>query len=367
MGKVIYGDALETLKTLPDESVQCVVTSPPYYGMRDYGFAGQIGLEPTLAEYLAKIVAVFSEIHRILRPDGTLWVNIGDGYFGDSPVREMSSEAFSKEWDKTQTRSRGGRRRSARREGSLKAKDLLGLPWRIAFALQDSGWWLRSDIIWAKPNPMPESVSDRPTKSHEYLFLLSRSSKYFYDAEAIMEPVTESSMVRLSQATFDTQTGGPKDPRNSGDGNQNRSARRALENMRRKVGPNSHEKVDRVPRSRKPFPEESRSVAAERLGSYPGWRKDGRPIMRNKRSVWTISTTPYPGAHFATFPEALVTPCILAGSRPGDVVLDPFAGSGTTLAVAVKLGRDYIGIEGKKEYIELIEKRLSGTTQGMAI
>ncbi len=403
MGKVINGDALETLKTLAAESVQCVVTSPPYWRMRDYGFDGQIGLEETLEEYLQNITAVFSEVKRVLRKDGTLWLNIGDGYFGDSPVRKMSEEAFSPEWDPKQTRSRGGLRRSARKEGALKPKDLILLPARVALALQADGWWIRSDNIWSKPNPMPDSAKDRPTRSHEYLYLLAKARHYYYDAAAIMEKAVSG-----NEARWDNGEGGHCGGiSHAGQGSSTRKFRTPLpanwdtepgdhgkfiQDGHRRVGPNSREVVDRVPRSRKPHPERSKSSAGERFGRFPGWRncevaKVAPPhkrsewehlrsdpgveyvavMMRNKRTVWEIATNPYPDAHFATFPENLVRPCILAGTKPGQVVLDPFAGSGTTLAVAVQLGRDYIGIEGKKEYIQLIEKRLAGTTQGMAI
>ncbi len=369
MGRVIEGDALEVLKTLEGGSVQCAITSPPYWRLRDYGFASQLGMEETLSEYLERLVETFREVRRVLRPDGTLWLNMGDAYSAGGNGGGGSFQETNPARVIGKTRAPQG----------LKPKDLIGLPWRVAFALQEDGWWLRSDIIWAKPNPMPESVNDRPTKSHEYLFLLSRSSQYFYNAEAIMERAISS-----DEAIWDNGENGLSGGKSyAGKGSSTRKFRQPApagwdsegdghhgsihRDGRRQAGKNSRENVDRVPRSRKPFPEESRSSASERLGSYPGWRKDGRPIMRNKRTVWNIATEPYPGAHFATFPEALVTPCILAGSHPGDLVLDPFAGSGTTLAVAVKFGRDYIGIEGKPEYIELIQKRLSETTQGMPI
>lgn len=287
-------------KELPiaSSTVQTIVTSPPYFGLRDYGVSGQIGLEKTPAEYVAQIVAVMRECWRVLKDDGTLWLNLGDSY-ATNPGNGRGGEGVD-----------GGiphRSGIDKTRMGLKPKDLIGIPWRVAFALQDDGWYLRTDIIWHKPNPMPESVTDRPTKAHEYIFLLTKSQRYYYDAEAVAEPKTEGTRL---------------DPR----GNENGTRR------------------DR---------------------NYPGARSNGGTNLggsdgnRNRRTVWTVATQPYSGAHFATYPEKLVEPCILAGSRPGDLVLDPFNGSGTTGRVAVRLGRRYVGTELNAEYIKLNPQRLT--------
>lgn len=296
---ILHGDCLTQLKTLPDASVQCCVTSPPYWGLRDYGVDGQIGLESTPDAYVQKMVEVFREVKRVLRDDGTCWLNLGDSYSG-SGKGCMGDGTPSDRGSAKQGTNRG----TAvgvfpETESGLKPKDLVGIPWRVAFALQADGWYLRSDIIWHKPNPMPESVTDRPTKSHEYIFLLTKSERYFYDHEAIQEAAAIGA--RLFNGGHDVgkdrQDNGRNDPTNI--------------------------------------------------------------TSRNKRTVWTVATQPYPEAHFATFPPKLIEPCILAGSRPGDVVLDPFAGAGTTLYVAKELGRQFIGIELNPNYIGLIEKRLA--------
>jgi site-specific DNA-methyltransferase (adenine-specific) len=302
------GDCRAVLASLPDQSVQCVVTSPPYWGLRDYGVDGQIGLESTPAAFVAEMVAVFREVRRVLRDDGTLWLNLGDAYSssGKGAVGSFDSErpgwelVRGKRTERGQGRWGGGNIDCA----GLPAKNLLGMPWRVAFALQDDGWILRSDIVWAKPNPMPESVSDRPTKSHEYIFLFAKSARYFYDAEAIKEDVT-----------------GNAHPRGNG------------QNPKRMIAP------DGV-RSNATF------AAAELVSS------------RSKRTVWTVATNPYSEAHFATFPPKLIEPCVLAGCPAGGVVLDPFAGAGTTLLVAKNLGRAAVGIELSPIYCELIVNRL---------
>jgi DNA modification methylase len=304
------GDCVQSLKQLADESVQCCVTSPPYFGLRDYGHNGQIGLEATPDEYVAKIMEVFREVRRVLRKDGTLWLNLGDSY---ASFRDGKAVPDSTRGDDTGTLvpkgSAKNRMASTFRGTAIKHKDLIGIPWRVAFALQADGWYLRQDIIWHKPNPMPESVQDRCTKAHEYVFLLSRSEKYFYDNEAIAEPVAESSVKRLTQPNIENQLGS-----------------------------------DRVP------------------GKTNGPMKAvGNCESRNRRTVWTINTQPFKGAHFATFPVELPRLCILAGSKAGDVVLDPFGGSGTTGQVALELGRSAILCELNPEYGELIRQRCNTT------
>jgi DNA modification methylase len=305
--QLIQGDCMDVLPTLEAESVQCIVTSPPYYGLRDYGVDGQFGLEQSPEEYIEKMVAVFREVKRVLRNDGTLWLNMGDSYAGTPPgTRGKNAQGiggdglYKRYWDRQLSH---GEDKNAiyKIPHGLKPKDLIGMPWRLAFALQADGWWLRSDIIWHKPNPMPESVRDRPTKSHEYIFLLTKSAKYYYDAEAVREPSTELPS-----------------------GNINRK--------------NNHQ------------------VDHSNFGTSIPYKPNG--TGRNRRTVWTIPTAPYKGAHFATFPPALVEPCILAGSKPGDMILDPFCGSGTTLEVAVHFGRNGIGIELSPEYIELARERI---------
>ena len=275
--EIRQGDAIERLREMEPESVHCCVTSPPYWGLRNYGVDGAYGVEPTLDEYIAQMVEVFREVRRVLRKDGTLWLNLGDAHTASPKGSLNGQDKSGLTSTKTQEHSPVG---VHKRGNGLKPKDLIGLPWRVAFALQADGWWLRSDIVWAKPNPMPESVRDRPTRAHEYVFLLSKSAKYFYDADAVREPMAESSIARISQESFWKQTGGEKDHRNGV--NPHRSARGALENLAR-----------RTP---------------------AGWNVNHDESGANKRTVWSIATQPYKGAHFATFPEKLVEPCILAGT-----------------------------------------------------
>jgi DNA modification methylase len=313
------GDCRKLLKRLPDRCVQTCITSPPYYGLRDYGHKGQIGLERTPELYVAQLVKVFREVLRVLKDDGTLWLNLGDSYAGSrSGPQGESGEMADREVAKhramqSMTKGKGGDPKNPRkgvgfndapnrmRSNGLKHKDLIGIPWRTAFALQADGWYLRSDIIWHKPNPMPESVVDRPTKSHEYMFLLSKSERYYYDAASIAEATSWKGQGRTDIGPIDTAM--PGAPKHRG--------LRAL---------------DRDP-----------------------------PEFRNKRSVWTVATTPFPGAHFATFPTELIEPCVLAGARPGDLVLDPFFGTGTTGEVAEKHERRWIGFD--LGYAELAKER----------
>ncbi len=268
---ILKGDALNVLRTLPSASIQCVVTSPPYWGLRDYNIEGQIGLEPTLPQFINRLVAIFNEVKRVLKDDGLLWLNIGDSYTSGNrgwraPDKKNPARAMNVRPDTPE---------------GLKPKDLIGVPWRLAFALQQDGWYLRSDIIWNKPNAMPESVKDRPTRAHEYIFLMSKSEKYYYNYESIMEI-----------------NGGSR---------------------------------------------------------------------RNRRTVWDICTQPFPEAHFATFPPELVDPCVLAGSKPGDYVLDPFFGSGTIGMVCQKRQRKYIGIELHPDYFLMAVNRLSANERQMEL
>lgn len=269
-GEIHIGDALDILRTFDDETIQAVVTSPPYWGLRDYGIEGQIGAERTIDEYISALVGIFREVRRVLKADGVLWLNVGDGYTSGGRKWRDSDKKLA---------ARGMAYRPDTPEG-MKPKDLIGVPWMLAFALRADGWYLRTDIVWNKPNGNPESVRDRPTRSHEFIFMLSKSERYFYDVEATMEP-----------------------------------------------------------------------------------SDDGRK-MRRKRSVWNVNTEPFKGAHFACFPRKLVEPCIKATTKPGDVVLDPFFGSGTVGQVAATLGRNFQGIELNEQYVDIARERLESNPQG---
>jgi DNA modification methylase len=302
MDTIYQGDATDILKSLPEKSVQTCVTSPPYFGLRDYGVQGQIGLEETPEAYTQKLVVLFREVRRVLRDDGTLWLNLGDSYNGSGKGRNADGSHQEGGKQGTNAGTVVGRLNKTDFNG-LKPKDLIGIPWRVAFALQADGWYLRQDIIWHKPNPMPESVTDRCTTSHEYIFLLSKSPAYYYDHEAVKEPAITPIDTKAAQS-FKAPNG----------------------KARVNYGTNAD-----------------------------NWEPDGK---RNKRSIWTVTTKPYKGAHFATFPPDLIKPCILAGAPEGGIVLDPFMGSGTTAAVAKSLGRHYIGCELNPAYIALAEERL---------
>jgi DNA modification methylase len=283
---VLHGDCRRLLPMLPAASVHCIITSPPYFGLRDYGHLDQIGVEPTPAAYVARLVEVMRECRRVLRDDGTLWLVIDDSYS---------------------------------RVGGLKAKNLIGIPWRVAFALQDDGWYLRQDIVWSKSTCMPESAKDRCTRSHEYVFLLSKRPRYYFDQEAIRTPHAET--------------------------NRPQSEKRRLQRMGREVA-----SVDGVGQSSK--------------GIDDGWVAPTHvmrtnPAGANKRSVWTVATQPFKGAHFAVFPEKLIEPCILAGCPPGGIVLDPFAGAGTIGVVAERLGRRAVLIELTPGYVAIIRQRIA--------
>jgi DNA modification methylase len=338
--RVLIGDCIESMRTLQDQSVNTCVTSPPYYGLQDYGMAGQIGLEETPAEFIERLVEVFREVRRVLRNDGTVWVNMGDTYAsiaggyapgGSAGKHDMVSQA-----------TRGAVLRGTRRSppGGLKQKDLMGIPWRLAFALQDDGWYLRQDIIWHKPNPMPESTRDRCTKSHEYLFLLSKSPRYYYDQDAIREPVALSSITRMAQ-DLEQQRGSDRVPGKSN------GPMKAVRSKR-----DSFKRDDS--KREQPIPGQS-------LGTHRPEREESAwPLdTRNKRSVWTVPTQGFKGAHFATFPPDLIRPCILAGAPLGGIVLDPFGGAGTTAVVAMQEGRKSILCELNPEYAAMAERRIA--------
>lgn len=325
------GDALDVLRTLPADSVQCCVTSPPYWGLRDYGVDGQIGLEPTLQEFLARLVAVFAEVRRVLRPDGVCWVNMGDCYVQGGRGGVGNNSQLSGARHNASESRKAIAKLSRIRVGDLKPKQLVGQPWRLAFALQDDGWWLRQEVIWEKPNAMPESVADRPTRSHEQVFLLTKADRYFYDAEAIKERVTGTAHPR----------GAGVNPKAGKNESAAAAAAQAPSQHRRQAGFNARWKS-----------KQNASFSAAVAGLVE---------TRNARSVWSIPTQPYSEAHFATFPEALARRCILAGSRPGDVVLDPFTGSGTTAAVALSLGRSFVGAELNPDYAALASERCTVT------
>ena len=382
---MLQGDCLEVLKTLPDGFVDCCVTSPPYYGLRDYGtgtweggdpncphrrlskysektktghaqaeLAGnvgdaiyktvcplcgavridkQIGLEETPEEYIQKLTEVFHEVRRVLKDDGTLWVNIGDSY-NSTPTGSISS--------KKQLTNVGSiaNMRTKKLWGGAKQKDLIGIPWMLAFSLRADGWYLRQDIIWHKPNPMPESVKDRCTKSHEYMFLLSKKQNYYFDYEAIQELATG----------YD----GRKDTVNKGSHKYENASYTQEVISGRTMAAKSHERwqyKNLADKGQMPNSMHIRRADGEKDVVYP---------VRNKRDVWTVPTQPIKEAHFATFPEELIKPCILAGARPSGIVLDPFFGSGTTGRVAISLNRKYLGIELNPEYVEIEKRRTNG-------
>lgn len=321
---VIVGNALDELKHIEAESIDCCITSPPYYNLRDYGIDGQLGLEKTPEEYISKLTEIFREVRRILKSNGTLWLNIGDSYAGSGKGK--------KDTHTTNKENKGSKNNSALqgnfRSAEIKPKDLIGIPWLLAFSLRADGWYLRQDIIWQKTNAMPESVKDRCTRSHEYIFLLSKSRKYYYDSEAISEPITGSSTKRYLQ-NIEAQKGSDRQP-----GKTNGKMKAVL------------------PR-----------FGGEKYSDGSNRTKNGNlyipTLRRNKRDVWTISTAGFKGAHFAVFPEKLIEPCVLAGCPNGGTVLDPFCGSGTTGVVAAKNNRNFIGIELNLEYAELARKRIA--------
>lgn len=422
--RLLGGDVRAMLATVADGSAQTVVTSPPYWGLRDYGleasvwggdaahehewgdglrrtggarcqgsssirlgrranvraqefvrdagnacacgaWRGCLGLEPTPELYVAHIVEVFREVRRVLRDDGTLWLNLGDSYSDSGRGADVRSTLQGTR--QNQAESRKVRVRETATTG-LRPKNLIGIPWRVAFALQADGWYLRSDIIWSKPNPMPESVTDRPTKAHEYLFLLSKRERYFYDADAIKEPAVASgrphgpnSLAEVDHALRPRNGYKMPDGWNTGPGAHGSFHPQGREKGR--PAPKGNAKTFRgggAYTGGQSF-DNSADTPRESHGNVPN-----ETGLRNKRSVWTIATQPFPEAHFATFPEALVEPCILAGSRPGDLVLDPFSGSGTSGVVALQLGRHYLGVELNPEYLAMSRRRLAAVAPLLA-
>lgn len=332
MNEIFSGDVREQLKRIETESVDCCITSPPYWGLRDYGVSGQLGLEKNPEEYVANMVSVFREVKRVLKKEGTLWLNLGDSYAGSGKGigSNHGKAVFSDE--------EVGEKKAV--PLGLKPKDLVGIPWRVAFALQADGWYLRQDIIWAKPNPMPESVTDRCTKAHEYIFLMSKSQKYYFDNEAIKEKSVCS------------------DPR-------------MIDGFVPKSENGKHKGDIQATNNRKKYKKTEAGGGSSMINHNGYFMADGTPIgnpgYRNKRSVWSITTSPFKEAHFATFPEALIEPMVLAGCPMGGVLLDPFMGAGTTALVAKKLGRNYLGIELNPNYIKIAEARINSIPNNLFI
>ncbi len=325
---IIHGDCRTVLAFLEAETVQCCVTSPPYWGLRDYGYHGQIGLEDSVSDYVQKIVQVFRQVARVLKRDGTLWLNIGDTYVSSGGAGNQGLNGERIRRTKPQRNLMGN---SARKAG-LPPKSLVGIPWKVAFALQADGWLLRQDIIWHKPNPLPESVQDRCTRAHEYMFLLTRSRRYLWNRAAMTEPVSGTAHPRVSKKVM------------------------AEIRMARSLGANTVASNPRDPSEGAKYQELVPGVA-----SSTSLRKAlSLPVsVRNRRSVWTVQSRPFKGAHAAVFPPQLIEPCILAGSNPGDLVLDPFGGAGTTGLVAARHGRRYLMIEASEQYCELMRQRLT--------
>ncbi|MFV5192978.1 DNA-methyltransferase [Acinetobacter courvalinii] len=339
MNQIFFGDCRNTMQNLIDQNikVQTCITSPPYFGLRDYGVSGQLGLEETVDEYVQNMVEVFRLVRELLHDDGTLWLNLGDSYAGSGRGQYIHGTN-----DPKQPKVKGQvlpRNKAA--QSKLKPKDLIGIPWRVAFALQDDGWYLRQDIIWNKPNPMPESVTDRCTKSHEYIFLFSKSRKYYFNNEAIKEPVAESSLKRLAQ-NIDAQNG------------SSRAVGKTNGTMKAVISRSARDSFKRT--------ESKRAVGHpnQAAGTHRAERADSEYdlLTRNKRSVWQVATKPYKKAHFATYPVELIEPCVLSGSRVNDIVFDPFMGSGTTAEAALKNKRNYLGCELNHEYAQLQIDRL---------
>ena len=374
---ILQGDCLQRLRELPDESVHCCVTSPPYWGLRDYGVAGQMGLEATLGEHMDGMVALFREVRRVLRKDGTCWVNYGDAYasapngrsaadtkaagnddrtFRDKPISTVGPIYDPNHEKGSRVGASGNKGNSAAdhrgrvvAEGVLKPKDRMMMPARLAIALQEDGWWLRDEIIWHKPNPMPSSVKDRTTPAHEMIYLLSKSSKYYFDQEAIKEPASENTHARKAGANSRINVDRVPRPRKSN--KQQATADASNASTKRTMG-GFNERWDAK--------ERKIAEAGSGIKNNSSFQKAVEDIVpfRNKRSVWTVAPKAFTEAHFATFPPALIEPCILAGAPEGGTVLDPFFGAGTTGLVCQQLKRNCIGIELNPEYVKIAQKRL---------
>ena len=336
LNKIYCGDALKTLQALPSESVNCIVTSPPYYGLRNYDNDGQIGLEPTPETYIKRLIDVFIECKRVLKKDGTMWIVIGDSYAGSGRgIGDINKKGIQ------QKASFVGEFCKPYKLSGYKNKDLMGIPWALAFALRSGGWYLRQDIIWHKPNPMPESIRDRCTKAHEYIFLLTKSARYYFNHDAMLEPAKYDGRKKM------THEGSVKYLNNaSGISTQN---------------------VSKGGRER--WPNKLRGYVSKEGTIGSAEQHHGANIAtlpaRNRRSVWTVPTRGFKGAHFATFPPDLIRTCIEAGCPPNGIVLDPFMGAGTTAVVAQELGMNYVGIELNSDYIRLAQVRLGGKRKGI--
>lgn len=339
---LVQGDALAVLKTFAPGTVRCCVTSPPYYSLRDYGVGGQLGLEQTPDEYVERLVEVLEEVRRVLTDDGTLWLNLGDSYVMGPPgsrdpdrwpIQSRQDHVPRAEFEDTCGSSDAGTGRGKRppvRKSfpGCKPKDLIGIPWMVALDLRARGWYLRQDIVWGKSNPLPESVEDRFTRAHEFVFLLSKSPTYYFDFEAVKEPAVGS----WRGSTFNKGKTGAS-----------------------QIGAQSEDKR-----------KNSSSSDSRVVGFQDRWDASDKPELRRKRDVWHLSSKPYKGAHFAVMLETLVDPCVLAGSAHGDIVLDPFCGSGTVGVVALRHGRSFVGIDLNPEYLKLAEQRISASQEGAA-
>lgn len=354
--QILIGDCLDLLRGMPDKSVQCCVTSPPYYGLRDYGVDGQIGLEETPAEFIARLVTVFEEVRRVLRDDGTAWVNMGDSYAGSWGAHGRGDMGVGVSTITQRQVMASQQKAKPTKKSGYKPKDLMGMPWRLAFALQDAGWYLRQDIIWHKPNPMPESTRDRCTKAHEYLFLLSKSRRYHCDMREIREPASYGPTPTGVGFGHGTDAEGRDRPRIVVPAGWDTS---------KGVGAHgSFHKKGSARAARDSFKRESskreQAIPGQNKGTHRPDRVESQHDLhtRNKRSVWTVPTHSFKGAHFATFPPDLIRPCILAGSPRGGIVLDPFGGAGTTGLVAMQEGRRSLLCELNPEYAALAQARL---------